>query len=591
MADLSVRRQPLTVRNRPTRFRLTYAFELIAIDGAGAAGQRGANRVVNLPINPQRYEIREAAAAEITPTAGGVVAEERGFLTAEITIAGTCGLATRRGWASGSLDRPGGMIRADGNTLFRHLWNLFRIYGRLKRDEIDTRVVLAWHDFPNDRHWVVVPTAFRIPREADRHRLHYPYEIDFTAVAELDSVARGFFDDGVVRQLGDAVGTAVAAVQDAAGYLEDVRAFLDGARDAIVQPAQAAFDAAADFVAAAAGITRGVSAVMNIPRDLARAARDTWDEMRTTIELELEATGWTSTSRIGSRNAAALEATRGVVDAMDIAIANPDLWSPGWADLDAERRRRHRGESELSAPRRTADLTLASPALPGAESRRATTGGRDTDARRYTAQRTYSVRKGDTLTAIAARELGDSTLWSAIAEANRLRAPYVSPLGMPGTVRPGDTLVLPAAAGAPDAVSATGPRLDEDADRTLLGVDIAIGDDGRWTLDPASSHTELRMAVGVDNYVQGLERIRFRTTLGENLLYPHLGIVDAVGDPNGLGTADAIATSVRTAALQDPRTTQVTDVELVDDGDTVAVTLTVGIKGRRGGRVVRRALE
>jgi nucleoid-associated protein YgaU len=46
------------------------------------------------------------------------------------------------------------------------------------------------------------------------------------------------------------------------------------------------------------------------------------------------------------------------------------------------------------------------------------------------------VRRGDTLTAIAAEKYGDASLWRAIAEQNQI----VDPLAL----RPGQVLIIPA---------------------------------------------------------------------------------------------------------------------------------------------------
>lgn len=50
-------------------------------------------------------------------------------------------------------------------------------------------------------------------------------------------------------------------------------------------------------------------------------------------------------------------------------------------------------------------------------------------------RRTFSVRDGDTLEVIAARELGDYRLWSQIAELNDIRDPR--------TIKSGQTIILP----------------------------------------------------------------------------------------------------------------------------------------------------
>jgi nucleoid-associated protein YgaU len=53
--------------------------------------------------------------------------------------------------------------------------------------------------------------------------------------------------------------------------------------------------------------------------------------------------------------------------------------------------------------------------------------------------RTYTVAKGDTLSAIAQREYGDANKWRVIFEANR------GTIGDPDRIQPGQVLTIPAA--------------------------------------------------------------------------------------------------------------------------------------------------
>jgi nucleoid-associated protein YgaU len=53
------------------------------------------------------------------------------------------------------------------------------------------------------------------------------------------------------------------------------------------------------------------------------------------------------------------------------------------------------------------------------------------------AQRTYTVAKGDTLSAIAQREYGAASKWRAIYEANR------DQISNPDRIKPGQVLVIP----------------------------------------------------------------------------------------------------------------------------------------------------
>jgi nucleoid-associated protein YgaU len=63
------------------------------------------------------------------------------------------------------------------------------------------------------------------------------------------------------------------------------------------------------------------------------------------------------------------------------------------------------------------------------------------DAREALGGTRYTVRKGDTLSAIAKREYGDASAWRRIYEANR------DTISNPDLIHPGQELTIPAAGG------------------------------------------------------------------------------------------------------------------------------------------------
>lgn len=59
------------------------------------------------------------------------------------------------------------------------------------------------------------------------------------------------------------------------------------------------------------------------------------------------------------------------------------------------------------------------------------------DADRAASARTYTVKAGDSLSAIAKRELGDASKWTTIFEANRDK------ISNPDLIHPGQVLTIP----------------------------------------------------------------------------------------------------------------------------------------------------
>lgn len=67
--------------------------------------------------------------------------------------------------------------------------------------------------------------------------------------------------------------------------------------------------------------------------------------------------------------------------------------------------------------------------------------GKTAESKAEAAARTYTVREGDTLSAIAQREYGDASEWRRIYEANR------NQIDNPDLILPGQELTIPGAEG------------------------------------------------------------------------------------------------------------------------------------------------
>lgn len=563
----------------PSRSRLTYAFELVEVLGGGGLAQSrtGRNVVVGLPLNPQQINTSEILSPEVTWLPGGVGVEESGFMPREVTIVGTTGLAPKKGWSA-----EGASIYSDGNTLWRELRRFFRRYAELKRDLATAdKWVLAWHDFRAQDHWVVVPKAFRSPRSAADHRIHYPYEIEILAVADYDNLKPQWFDDGLLGRIKGLFGTVTAVLGMVTGAIEDATAFVSEVEAATVGAAMKAIDAVKDLRRAAAGFQAGLAHFVDAPRRLARAWREAVGDWGDRTEEQIEARPWSPADPSRSALVARYEAIRRLEDAMRTLETLP-VWAPPWRQRKAATRRLRRGETLVSAaePRdRGKSFSLTSRATPGTSWRvndaaaeqqasRDLTDGAEAPSGETLRVRPYRVQAGDEIVGVAASELGDPDRWEEIAALNELRAPYISDLRLPSTARPGDTILLPddTDVGAVLAAEETAPT-----DEQLYGVDAWLTDDGEWEVDPASGGTDIQLVRGVDCYRQGIERRAFRTLLGEDLCYPQVGIDAPIGGPNGAGPVESVALGMRRALLVDPRTAAVGMIGTREDGDAVLV--------------------
>ena len=581
---------------RPSRFRLTYAFELVALDGSG----RGSNRVLNFPINPSQIDVRTRPGAAVEQLAGGVVLEESGVVIHDVTISGTTGLEFKRGWklvSDDTFNPKSGLTYVDGNELHMELRRWFDFYWATKRDpNTSTRWAMVFHDFRAGRHWLILPTAFNEDRQSGQHRLHYPYEIEFSAVLDVDALdvggAAGLFD-----KIRDVAGTINNAILSVVGYIADAEAFLAEADATFIAPIRQTIAAVNDAAGAIQGVSQAARGLIRAPRRLvedataavARVVVETLallalnEDVLTTATLGVP---WAPGLRTQTQAAAFLRSSRDIERALDAAIVEADLWRRSLASAQGERQRLSRGESALTAEEASdqGDLALASRVQPGSAARRLQSRGAGR-ARNWTGVREYVVVQGDTLRSIAIDEVGDPGAWVDLAALNDLRAPYISPTGMGRSVRPGQSLLLPTRGGGQAAVP-TIERKADDLAREVLGTTFKLTDAGGFEVNAAGD--DFVYVSGLPAYIQNIEQVLFKTDLGENTVYPRAGMVAPVGSKNGAGMPEAVAVSARRAALQDPRTARVVSLELLDGGDSVSVEMTLQPRALGGPALVRR---
>ncbi len=171
---------------------------------------------------------------------------------------------------------------------------------------------------------------------------------------------------------------------------------------------------------------------------------------------------------------------------------------------------------------------------------------------------------GDTLQAIALRELGDASRWPELVSFNGLRPPFITDdatLAGPGVLLTGKLIRVPAA--TPASVTTT------DADE-LFETDAALTD-GSLT---ASDGGDFALVAGIDNLRQALGH-RLETSRGELAFHPDYGSLlrRIVGTVNG-PTAGLLASSyAREAVALDPRVARVKSSDATVSGDVVRVDL------------------
>lgn len=169
---------------------------------------------------------------------------------------------------------------------------------------------------------------------------------------------------------------------------------------------------------------------------------------------------------------------------------------------------------------------------------------------------------GDTLQALALREMGDASRWPELIALNNLRPPYLSALpGIDGVLQYGQTLRVPA---AQTVVSA------EASPEQVFGVDIALTGQGELTTEAG----DLVLVAGVDNLSAAL-RHRLDTDAGELMFHPEYGsrVRRLIGQVNGPTTGILAASYASDAVAADPRVDRVVSQSATVSGDVVSVTV------------------
>lgn len=171
------------------------------------------------------------------------------------------------------------------------------------------------------------------------------------------------------------------------------------------------------------------------------------------------------------------------------------------------------------------------------------------------------ILEGDSLRTIAARHLGNQTRWRELVELNGLRPPYIiqsiDPTDrLPHTLIYGDWILLPIA----------DPQKRLTFDQESLGRDIAI----EFDQSLPTNNGDLVVVVGVDNLNQAV-RNRFKCERGANFAHRTYGsdIYAALGLPLMPLVEIFAAMVLKQTLIADPRLTDVYNISVVADGDTL----------------------
>lgn len=590
--------------------RLPYVFRLKTKPNKGPTGPDGV-AVFPLPLNPQRFEYNLPFSGEAAPQQdSGIICEESGIVLGRIIIAGTTGFRlkpqktiTYPTWETaqftGDLGSNGGQLQdVSGQMAWWILANrCFEGYSQLKKDPDTASVTRMELHIPKDRlHLWVRPVDVRLSRTAATERVTYSYDITLDVLGEAEEVNLDYLSKkGILDQIKETVATIRDTIQGISGAIADLTAALDDLKrffsgiTSILDDARLVVEAATDFA-------NGITSAMELPVGFLASAANLVNSFNVAAEA------WDMDQRVRETGMKLedeylrLQVALGQTNREPYSTAADDYNTAMGYQIDKTLALAAFDDAEAAQGQATIENTFNSTTLPG-DYYRQKQQQPEARLRSYTGYTERMVADGDTLQALAAKHMGSAELWLEIALANRLSPPYIAQAVIPGTLKPGDIILIPVVR------SNVQPRLipgiadvvepGKSQAENLLGLDNELVQNslGQWGWsEDEQTMTDARQVRGVKNYAQGLTS-RLRTVRGENVIHPEAGVQRLIGTDQIVDQSSELLLRVRQQIAADPRTERVTGISLRQTLDAVILDIDAQPVGFDHSQVIPITLE
>jgi len=503
------------------------------------------------PVGPQSVRSSREYRQNVSPTLGGVIAEELGLLWVDFTIEGNFGLSPKYGY-----DNTKAVVDRQKVTkpwksplsgpkwtqrMFEHFLDRYAICK--SRPDENAQTTLVFHNFKDDEHWIVVPVKVELNRTlADRFM--YPFSITLRGIQRTGPVKVKKRPPAIVHLISGIQNStrsariAVGSITDASDTISDAL----GSIRSYVSTVDNILDEASRALVA-------VSTLLDAHKRLPDLGRATLQSYVSVIENALIVADKAEYFPQDVR-----KSLRDLVDTYDALSAQPMFQSGStWGERvnRAENNQRSGGLDKGTTPRNYS-----------------------TDS--VTGWTSYVVEAGDTLESIAARKLGTATRWYELAVCAGLKAPFISDSGLPGTAGVGDTIRVPAYTSAKK--TGTLSALQGASPLELYGADIKLYETNGSEpgnpmvdikIDPATGR-DVAVIGAIPNLVQACQ-MRLWTEQGTQLLDPSYGTPFVVGYPSEGSTIVALRQAVRSGLTGDSRIDRIQSMIVVAEGDMLDV--------------------
>jgi hypothetical protein len=455
---LVLKRSPARSASQPS----TYQTDIVVLQGKG------------LPGGLESYSVDEDMAVMIRPTMdGGKYITNRGMIIKDIVVSGTTGYmptGLNPGTPSvGTILNPSAAQAASetrreqnsGFLRFIQLRNLIREYARIKRfetPEVANSTFLFFYDSKLDEWWTVEPQKFRLFR-SNKKPFMYDYSLPLRTISPGSDTGSDPFNlnlpndkqitstGGLSLGLSGIANEALSVVSRLQGIARAINQYAGQFTGAIRDAFNAVLAPLDSVTSIFANVAQATETMLSLPSGLYRRLMNSLDGMLsqvTRLSTDVGLINATNDVYIETRqlseslfaNAPALFAGQSSTSSPQAALAKEN------AKYTDQHLLFGTGNTGINDPQGTTTLAT-SPFVNGSGFNLLT----QIDFTRMTDTLEYVVMVGETLEGLALRTTGTVFTVPMIKRLNKLQFPYIVAQGAPytpGTVQPGDKLLVPA---------------------------------------------------------------------------------------------------------------------------------------------------
>lgn len=529
-------------------------------------------------LPPKTYEISEPATTQIVYTQnGGKFVESHGSLTKEIRLSGTTGLRPNKSSPShvnllssveNFLDQvnPASIFASNSIPLDKEatgfddivfLRNIFRKYFDIKHGSTAaSHTLFLFRNAKDDDYWVVEPTEFRLSQSASSP-LTYEYNISLKTLSKFD-YQLNVPDDPLAKMRAQT--TTLTRFRNYVRHLSNAFHIINFE----FQKLQGRISFSIDTVKnPLLGVISGLSAMKSTYDSLPMFIRHDVDQLSAALrQLQDELADWTLTlerrsqptvdaNNVDFKRLVDVTLLRRTVNRLRVTCAK--LQTEQSLRINAGPQYDYRRARYESRYDRTED-----PAGPRAEP---ATGGSSTFLGHQRGAGVVAVGRvgaDENIRDVSARLLGDRGSWHTLVVLNDLKPPYISPFGGQNLLKPGDSILYPAAEGASTSQT-TGKASTEEGENPLyavFGVDVRLvpapgSESGIYTF-ALSPSGDLDLVSGLDNLKQGVI-LKFITEKGNLTVHPRYGAQFAIGTKSTPDSFNTFRIDTQSTILSDTR--------------------------------------